>query len=320
MVRMSPFPRLALACIAVAVSGCPGGFVDPNPPKLERVVWAYTAEAEDRPLVYAIVFDLHLADPSRCPQVKATIRGHLRSLLADAVTGAVEAPETDVTGGTCVQTVWRTVDPYAVQNGAISAAGRFPQGTVRPVFIYVNNVDGIPQNLFYQLKMLRNPASAFAAAPLLWGIVLPKVKAAISFERSAAWTYAEDPALVAPLLEAAGKDLPLQGTAAATVELFTVQDVQGYTWLKSCTALPTGSFAVNFRADGSASRIQLGAVPAIGFTTSTPPTPKGDFKPPEYTFTVEVCTAHCERYLRYAGHYRSWLDARGCHETSRVAP
>lgn len=317
---MSPLTRVALAALALCASGCPGGFVEPNPPELERVEWTYTAGPEDRPLLYGVIFDLHLADPERCSAVKETLRRNIRTVLTAAVPGAEELAETDVTGNTCVQETWRSFSAYDVQNTAIAAARQHPAGTIRPLFVYVNNVDAIPSTVEYALRMLRNPAYEFAAAPLLWGVVLPRVKAQVSFERTTPWTYAADPALFAPMEEASSKDLPLQGTAPATVDVFTVTNIQGMSWMKSCSTLPSGVTAVNFTADGHASPINLARPPALHIPGMTPPTPKSAFVPPQYQFVVESCFEHCDRYLRYTGHYRRWLQARGCHETSRVDP
>src|SRR5512140_2861808 len=95
---------------APLLAGCPTGFVDSRPPVLETVERTIEVPPADAPIVYEVVFDVHLANASDCAAVLDRMASSARdAMLASGAAGA-ELPLYDLTGGTCRQQADRTLD------------------------------------------------------------------------------------------------------------------------------------------------------------------------------------------------------------------
>src|SRR5512140_1384648 len=95
---------------APLLAGCPTGFVDSHPPVLETVERTIEVPPVDAPIVYEIVFDVHLANASDCAAVLARVASSARAVMLLPGAAGAELPLYDLTGGTCRQQADRTID------------------------------------------------------------------------------------------------------------------------------------------------------------------------------------------------------------------
>jgi hypothetical protein len=185
----------------------------------------------------------------------------------------------------------------AVAQALSIAEASFPGRHLRPVYVYVDNVDlALPSALLQAFTTLR-------AQSTLPGLFLTVSLAALATQLAAfsavPWTYAGDPALAQRLGAAVEQALPLQSTATTTtgpVALLDSAQVETTREFKVC-ALPGIGTVENPPDVGVAQIVDRSNPPTITFDLPQAiALPKSGFHTVTISIPVEGCTAHCDRY------------------------
>jgi hypothetical protein len=287
----------------LALAACTGTrFVDPHPPELVRLDREYQPTEVEEPVVYAVIFDLHIADPTECEPVKTRLRQQLRDAMLASGRRGGELPAQDLSP-TCVQQPDRSMNEEAFNAAVVSMEGIFGARHVRPILVYFNNVDlPIPNALKTDLVNLRHLANQRGApVPMLWGLGLPRLLSDTTFDLSSRWTYSTDPSLLSELVRGAQTDLPLialQGTPAGGLPLFTDAEL---TWVKefrTCGADPRLS-GFDFALGPPSQQLDPAWPPHYQFqvNASAPPVLRSQLQNNPLTFYIEACKANCERFV-----------------------
>lgn len=278
--------------------GCEARFVDPNPPDISLLAREQTLKVVDAPMVYGLIFDLHLPDATECNRIKSRLAETFRAVLLPPGREGLEMPAQELSPG-CRQTNFRQVSLLAYEQQLSAAESRFGAGRVKPVLIYFNNVELPPppslQSSFYTLRQRS------VGAPLLWALSTPESIQGINFEQKASWTYSADAGLTSSLEQVARSQLPLVQLEQAPAEgfpLFTPQELAWVREFKGCTRLSTLSGA-NFTYGTQAVKVDKARPPRFRLTASTPqqgPVPRnGTLQSQVVRFELEVCRANCDR-------------------------
>jgi hypothetical protein len=287
--------RLALALVLVL--GCEARFVDPYPPELSRLRRGLELKVVDAPMVYGLVFDLHLPDATECNRIKSRLTQTFRAALLPPGREGLEMPAQDLSPG-CVQLNTRQLSTSTYEQQLRVAEERFGSGRVKPLLIYFNNVE-LPPPLGVQsgFNWLRGRSSG---APMLWALATPEARQGVTFDQTAAWTYSSDPGLTTGLEGVARTKLPLvqiERPSADGYPLFTSQELTWVREFKGCTTLSTLS-GVNFTYGPQAIRLDATRPPRFRVTVPQQqgPAPRDSkLQPLVVRFEIEVCRAHCER-------------------------
>jgi hypothetical protein len=288
--------HLVLALLLV-LAGCESQFVDPHPPELSLLSREQVVKVVDAPVVYGLVFDLHLPDATECTRVKARLTQAFRATLLPAGRVGQELSAQDLSPG-CYQTNTRRMNLSTYDQQFREAEARFGVGRVKPVLLYFNNVELPPSSgLQADFSSLRFRSSA----PLLWALATPDALQGLTTDQSAPWTYSADPALTTRLEEAARTQFPLvllEQPPADGFPLFTPQELASVREFKGCSYVNNVT-GLNFvygtktvQVDtASPPRFQVKVPPQQGPVARTAST----LKPVTAHFEVEVCRANCER-------------------------
>jgi hypothetical protein len=315
-----PFlPRLAaIAALAALWLACPAGFVDPNPPVLQRVERLWSPPIENEPVVYALLFDLHLARGLDCAGTKARIAAQVRSLLITPGAPGLELPLVDISP-TCRQAPDRHFDPGALDAAIQGAERTYGSRHVRALLVYVNDIDLlVPESLqsdFAGLRILI--ANRGAPLPVTWALTLGRGKDATLFQRMVDWRSSTDPGMFTALAALAGVELPMEAVASSPpggVPLFTAQEAAGVVEYKACGSLDPRIIPAGFQFDGRARRLDLASPPSFSFTPpDAPPVMRGGFAITPVHFFLETCTASCDHFTRLNdGSVVLWDRTSGC--------
>ncbi len=308
---------LLLALVLVLV-GCESHFVDPNPPEISLLPREQVLKVVDAPLVYGLIFDLHIPDATECSRIKARLAERFRAALLPAGRVGQEMPAQDISPG-CVQLNTRRLNLGAYDEQVRAAEARFGVGRVKPLLLYFNNVElppsGSLQSDFFSIR------SRSSGVPLLWALSTPEATQGLYFDQTSAWSYSSDPGLTTRLEETARTQLPLielEPTPKDGYALFTADELSWVLEFKGCTRMTTLT-GTNFTYGTQAVRVDKARPPR--FQLKLPPQPPGPFprnsttlKPQTYRFELEVCRAHCERLYSVPpdGELVAWHDTPRC--------
>jgi len=309
---------VALAALAAVAAACPAGFVDPNPPALQRVEKVWSPPVENEPVVYALLLDLHLARGLDCAGIKSQLASRVRSILITSSTPGIELPLVDISPD-CRQTPTRHFDASALDVAIQGAERTYGGRHVRALLVYVNNIDlPIPPSLQSDFSSLRiYLANRSAPLPVTWGITLGRGLDEALFQRLIDWRQSSDNAMFAALASTASGELPFQAlgsTPDGGVPVFTPAEAAPIVEWKFCGPADVRTTAVNFTYDGKAKRIIPASPPAFTFDVPTAePVMKSGFNFTPVRFWVEICTANCDRYTRLDdGSVTIWDKTTGC--------
>lgn len=308
-----------LAALAAACGmACPVPFVEPNPPVVELFERTYQPPTVAEPVFYAVVFDVHLSIEAECDGLKARLRQEAHDLfLRPGIPGA-ELPFMDLTPN-CQQAADRSLDVTALEAAIRAEEDTWGRRRVRPILLYVNNVDlAVPNGFKANLIQLRFSADQRGAPrPLLWGLVMPRARQDTAFDRSSIWTYASYSRLMWGIDAAAQEDLPLVSAAnspAGGVPLFTEAELARVRQFRGCIPLDPRIQGMGYAMPDATVTVDLARPPRFQFTAgATQPTPRASFNFSPLTFRVEGCSANCDRYYQLpSGHLEVWNRSPFC--------
>ncbi len=288
--------RLVLVLL-LALLGCESQFVDPHPPELSLLSREQVMKVVDAPVVYGLIFDLHLPDATECSRTKARLTQTFRAALLPAGRVGQELTAQDLSPG-CVQTNARRLNLSMYDQQVREAEGRFGVGRVKPVLLYFNNVELPPSSgLQSDLSSIR----FYKGSPLLWALATPDALQGLTVDQSAPWTYSADPSLTTRLEDVAKTQLPfglLEQPPADGFPLFTSQELSWVREFKGCTYLATLT-GMNFTYGRQSVRVDKARPPRfqVKVPASSGPVPRNSstLKPVTVRFELEVCRANCER-------------------------
>lgn len=311
--------RLLVAALAVGGTACPTGFVDPEPPVLRRLDYNWTPPVEDLPTVYALLLDLHLASGLDCDTIKSRFIAQARAVLLPSGATGVELPVMDISP-TCRQSQDRHLDLDALDAAIRGAETTYGQGRVRPILVYVNNVDlPVPLGLQSDFAGLRILASGRGShLPLLWCVAAGRAQDVTLFERRVAWTHSEDPGLFggAGLGAVALQELPLRalGSVPGGVPLYDPAKMAGAVEYKACAPGDPLIVPVGFAFDGRSRPVNLTRPPRFRFEPPpAPPAMRTSFITPIVQVKLEACSSRCDRFWRLPdGALLAWNRAGSC--------
>jgi hypothetical protein len=285
--------------LLLALTGCESQFVDSHPPELSLLHREQVMNVVDAPLVYGLIFDLHLPDATECARTKVRLTQAFRASLLPAGRVGQELTAQDLSPG-CVQTASRRLNLGLYDQQMRDVTGRFGVGRVKPVLLYFNNVELPPSaGLRADFSSIR----LYSGTPMLWALATPDALQGITVEQSAPWTYSADPALTTKLEETARAQLPfvvLEQSPADGFPLLTSQELAWVREFKGCTRVGNLS-GVNFTYGTQSVRVNTALPPR--FQVKLPATPQvplprnqTTLKPVKVSFELEVCRANCERF------------------------
>ncbi|OJH42485.1 hypothetical protein [Cystobacter ferrugineus] len=303
-----------LALLGALLGGCETYFVDPYPPELSTLTREKVVRAYDTPVVYGLIFDLHIPNAAECTRVKERLTAAFRSVLLPPGRKGMELYTQDLSPG-CVQPNFRSYpySQYAVQ--LRQAEERFGQGRVKPLLLYFNNVElPLPSPLREDFINLQNGGGN---SPQLWALTTQDVLSNIRFTQSAPWTYSSDPRLTARFEELARTQLPfiqLEQSPAEGFALFTPQELSEVREFKGCT-FSSGLEGVNFVYGPRTVSVDAAHPPRFQVTVPLKePVPRNQkLEPVTIRFTLEVCRERCERfYPTPEGELLAWNATPRC--------
>jgi hypothetical protein len=289
--------------LALLVAGCGEvHFVEPNPPRLFQHRAGFTALSVSEPLVWVAVINLFIQEASECAWARQTALAAVRNAIGSAAAQQIELPAQDLSPD-CRQRFETPLDVESLRSALLAARAAFPGAHVRPLVVYVDDVDlELPGSVLSAFANARN----FTAPPaLLWAVSLDTVAHQLGADRQIAWQYAGDPTLPTRLGDAALAELPLQTTAALTsgpVPLLDATQLEVTKELRVCT-VPPEAMPDSYPARQTTHLVDPGNPPTITFQLPQQTAqPKSLFVKPVFEVLVEGCTANCERYfIRSAG-------------------
>ncbi len=300
--------------LALLLLGCGEvHFVDPDPPRLFRTAASYTSAAIEEPVVWIAILDLFFEDASGCDWARQTTLLAVRQGFAAAGTRQLELAAQDLSPD-CRERGKLPLDVAGVRAQFDSAQVAFPGAHVRPVIVYVDDVD-LPTSA-ETLAALHAVRSRPDAPALVWTISHASVSTQLGADRAVAWSYAGDAGLVNRIGEAVKADLPLQTTAALSsgpVPLLTASQLETTREFKLCKNPDPA--ASNYPPVGPAHVLDRVHPPTITFAVPRQVAmPKSQFQNSTFDITVEGCMANCDRY--YIGESGAdpvrWDEANHC--------
>ncbi|EPX60658.1 hypothetical protein D187_001307 [Cystobacter fuscus DSM 2262] len=287
-----------MALLGALLAGCETYFVDPYPPEISTLSRERVVKAQDTPVVYGLVFDLHIPNAAECTRVKEQLRAALRAALLPTGREGMEFSPRDLSPG-CVQPNSRSYPYWEYAAQVRQAEELFGRGRVKPVLLYFNNVElPLPSSLREDFINLQNGGGN---APQLWALTTQEVLSNTRFAQSAPWTYSSDPRLTARLAELARAQLPfiqLEQPSAEGFALFTPQELSWVREFKGCTR-PSGLDGANFVYGPQSIPVNAAQPPRFRVTVpQQEPVPRNQrLEPVTVRFTLEVCREHCERFF-----------------------
>ena len=302
------------AFFALLLAGCGEvHFVDPNPPRLFTTSATYTSAAIEEPVVWIAILDLFFEDTTGCDWARQATLLAVRQGFASSGTRQLELAGQDLSPD-CRERGRVPLDLDRVRAGFDSALTTFPGAHVRPVIVYVDDVDlPTPAETLAALHAARSLSDPPA---LIWTISHPPVAGQLAADRAVAWSYAGDADLLKRVGTAVRTDLPLQTTAALSsgpVPLLTASQLESTREFKLCKNPDPA--ASNYPPVGPAHVLDRAHPPTITFTVpQLVATPKSLFETSTFDMTVEGCTANCDRYYvdEPGADPARWDEARRC--------
>jgi hypothetical protein len=300
--------------LALLLAGCGEvHFVEPNPPRLFRTSATWTSAAVDEPVVWIAILDLFFEDVSGCDWARDTTLLAVRQGFAAAGTQQLELTAQDLSPD-CRERGRVPLDVAGVRALFDSAQAALPAAHVRPVIVYVDDVD-LPTSA-ETLAALHAVRSGPDVPPLLWTISHGAVSAQLGADRAVAWSYAGDADLLNRVGAAVKTDLPLQTTATLSsgpVPLLNPSQLETTREFRLCKN-PDGG-ASDYPPVGPAHVLDRARPPTITFALPQyVATPRSLFQSSTFDMTVEGCTANCDRY--YIGEPGAdpvrWDEANRC--------
>jgi hypothetical protein len=300
--------------LALLLVGCGEvHFVDPNPPRLFRTSATYRSAAIDEPVVWIAILDLFFEDVSGCDWAREATLLSVRQGFAAAGTQQLELAAQDLSPD-CRERGQVPLDVAGLRAQFDSAQAAFPGAHVRPLIVYVDDVD-LPTSAEV-LAALQAVRSRPDAPALLWTISHASVSAQLGADRAVSWSYAGDADLPNRVDAAVKTDLPLQTTAALSsgpVPLLSASQLETTREFKLCKNPDAG--ASDYPPVGAAQILDRAHPPTIQFAVpQRVAIPKSLFQDSTFDMTVEGCTANCDRY--YIGEPGAdpvrWDEANRC--------
>lgn len=287
-----------MALLGALLGGCETYFVDPHPPDISTLSREQVLKAQDLPLVYGLIFDLHIPNADECTRVKEQLTAAFRTALLPPGRKGMEMYAQDLSPG-CVQPSSRSYSYSQYADQVRQAEELFGRGRVKPVLLYFNNVElPLPSGLREDFINLQYGGGN---APLLWALTTQEVLSNTRFAQNAPWTYSSDPRLTARLAELARAQLPfiqLEQPSAEGVALFTPQELSWVREFKGCTR-PGGLDGTNFVYGPQSLTVNAAQPPRFRVTVpQQEPVPRNQkLEPVTVRFTLEVCREKCERFF-----------------------
>jgi hypothetical protein len=305
---------MRLVLLAAVLTGCGEvHFVDPNPPRLFRSSVTYTSTAVDEPVVWIAILDLFFEDTSGCDWARAATLSALRQGFAAAGARQLELTAQDLSPD-CRSRGERPLDVAAVQTQFDAAQAAFPGAHVRPVIVYVDDVDLPMRNeTFIALRAVRVRADLPA---LFWAVSYPSVAGQLGADGMVRWTYAGDGELATRMRAAVQAELPLKTTAplsSGPIPLLDAAQLETTREFKLCK--PPDPAASGYPSIGRAHALDRAHPPTVTFA---PPAqvalPKSLFTASTFDVQLEGCTESCDRYFigEPGADPIRWDESTGC--------
>ena len=288
--------RMRVALLAFFLASCGEvHFIDPNPPRLFRSSASYTSASVGEPVVWIAILDLFFEDASGCDWARAATLAAVRQGFAGAGTPQLELSAQDLSPD-CRQRGQQALDVAGVRAQFDSAQAAFPGAHVRPVIVYVDDVDlPVPTEILVALRAVRSSA---ALPALLWTISQASVSTQLASDRAVSWSYAGDADLASRVGASVEADLPLQTTATLSsgpIPLLTAAQLETTREFRLCADPDAG--ASGYPPVGPAHVLDRARPPTITFAVPQHVAmPKSLFRNSTFDVAVEGCTANCERY------------------------
>ena len=289
--RLSLVALFAIACGEVH-------FIDPNPPQLFRAQTKFTPATVDEPIVWIVIFNLFFEDAPSCSWARDTALGALRSGFAAASGQPMELPAQDLAPG-CQQRDLVQLDVTAVRAAFSSAQAAFPSGRVRPIIVYLDNIDSLLSPTTGALIVsLKNAPSGLQS--LIWTVGFDQVATQLGSDRRIGWTYTGDPAMAGQIRGVVSSELPLRSTAARTtgpVPLLDSSQLELAHEIKVCV-LPKDLVPDEPPVLGAAQVIDRARPPTLSFQLpEAVALPRSLYTDVTYAVVTEGCSANCDRYF-----------------------
>jgi hypothetical protein len=299
--------------ISLLLAGCGARFVEPHAPELFRTRGEHRIPSRKEPVTFGLVFDLYAAEG--CEALHTRFRQGARDAMAKRGP-TVELPEQHLSSQ-CQQSSSRRLNLDGLYAAWEAAANARPGFELRPIFIYLNNIDlALPAALANDFYALRTRAlEQGRPPPELWAFAASSVLASVAPNQAMPWTYSEDPGLLTQLGAWAESTLPFVSTLPErpAIPLFKSDELARAQWFKVCQLDPR--LKVGFAADGTPVAVAADNPPM--FSPQYPPlraaTP--DQLPEQgLLFELEVCSENCDRNLDLdlAPRGSRWKDFVGC--------
>src|SRR4051812_34269483 len=127
--------------LALLAAGCGEvHFVEPNPPRLFHNRVEFTATSVSEPLVWVAVLDIFIQDTGECAWARQTTLATIRDAISRVTVQQIELPAQDLAGD-CRQRGETALDVAGLQAAAAVARNALPGAHVRPLVVYVDNID-----------------------------------------------------------------------------------------------------------------------------------------------------------------------------------
>jgi len=292
-------------------------FVDPNPPELFRTTAHIQAGLVDEPVVWMTILDLFVEDAGGCAAAKQATLDAVRAAFATAGGAQMELPFQDLSPD-CQKRAEVPLDVAAVKAAFATADATFPQAHVRPVLVYLDDIDlPLPAQVSSALQSLHATSVAGGATrPILWTVTFPSASNKLGSDSVFAWTFTGDPALQQNLAAMVESNLPLRSTTQpGPVPLLGSADLETTQELKLCDP-PDGFKLVDNIPVGQAVQLDRANPPRV--LLNLPPIFFDQMRAsqliPAVDITVERCTGNCHRfYIGQPGDApRRWDEIDGC--------
>jgi hypothetical protein len=246
--------------------------------------------------VWIAILNLFFEDTGGCDWARAATLSALQQGFARAGARRLELPAQDLSPD-CRRRPQQTVDVAGVQAQFDAAQAAFPDAHVRPVIVYVDDVD-LPTSS-ETLIALRAVRSRPDAPALFWAVSYPSVAGQLAADRAIPWTYAGDGDLVNRLGAAVKAELPLQSTAALSsgpIALLSAAQLETTREFKLCK--DPDPDASGYPEVGPAHALDRAHPPSITFAIpQRVALPKPLFQTSTFDVAVEGCTGNCDRYF-----------------------
>jgi len=290
-------------------------FIDPNPPQLFRAQSKFTPPTIDEPIVWIAISNLFFEDAASCSWSRQTTLGAVRAAFAATKGQQIELPAQDLSPD-CRQRNAAVPDVAAVRAAFASAVAAFPSARIRPVVVYLDNINApLDANTANALMSLRNSPSGFQS--ILWMVGFDQVGSQILADHRIGWTYTGDSAMASQIRSMVAGDLPLRTTAAPStgpVPLLDAAQLEVAHEIKVC-ALPKDLVPDEPPKLGATQLIDRARPPTLSFQLpQAVAVPRSLYTEETYRVVTEACSANCDRYfIREPGDEpQRWDEMKGC--------